>query len=213
MWWFISLVLAYFLGSIPSAYYAVKWIKGSDLRDLGSGNLGFTNCARVLGWKCSVPILVFDILKGVAAVSIARCLVPGQELLAVLAGLVAVLGHNWTIFLGFKGGGKGVATTAGVFAALAPIPFCITVVVFLITIATTRYMSLGSMLGAITLAAISLILIIIESPSAPSLEVLIFSLMAATLIIIRHITNLRRLLRGEESKLGAKKDSFLEKDK
>ena len=207
------MVLAYFLGSIPSAYYAIKWMKGSDLRDLGSGNLGFTNCARVIGWKCSIPILIFDILKGVAAVSIARCLVPNQELLAVLAGLVAVLGHNWTIFLGFKGGGKGVATSAGVFAALAPVPFIITLVVFLITISTTRYMSLGSMLGGVTLAASSLILIIIQSPAAPSLEVLVFSLMAASLIIIRHITNIRLLLRGEESKLGAKKTNFPEKDK
>jgi len=213
MWWFTSVVLAYFLGSIPSAYYAIKWMKGSDLRDLGSGNLGFTNCARVIGWKCSIPILIFDILKGVAAVSIARCLVPNQELLAVLAGLVAVLGHNWTIFLGFKGGGKGVATSAGVFAALAPVPFIITLVVFLITISTTRYMSLGSMLGGVTLAASSLILIIIQSPAAPSLEVLVFSLMAASLIIIRHITNIRLLLRGEESKLGAKKTNFPEKDK
>ncbi len=206
MWWFISLVLAYLLGSIPSAYYAVKWIKGSDLRDLGSGNLGFTNCARVIGWKCSIPILIFDILKGVAAVSIARCLIPGQELLAVLSGLVAILGHNWTIFLGFRGGGKGVATTAGVFASLAPVPFIITSVVFLITIAATRYMSLGSILLGITLAASSLTLIIIQHPAAPSLEVLIFSLMAAALIIIRHIPNIRRLWRGEESKIGAKKD-------
>jgi len=201
----ISLLVAYLLGSIPSAYYAVKWLKGIDLRTVGSGNLGYTNAGRVLGYGWAAPVLLFDILKGTAAVLFVRWLLPGQEYMAIATGLAAILGHTWTIFLGFKGGGKGVAVSAGVFAALSPIPFAIALVLFLLTLAAIRYMSIASITGAISLAASGGALLAKKSPNAPSWEVFIFSTIVALLIVVRHHSNIRRLLRGEEPKFGAKK--------
>lgn len=201
----IGLAAAYILGSIPSAYYAVKWLKGVDLRTVGSGNLGYTNAGRVLGYGWAAPVLLFDILKGALAVLLARWIFPGEEYFAIAAGLAAILGHTWTIFLGFKGGGKGVAVSAGVFSALSPIPFAIAFVLFLITLATTRYMSIGSIVGAASLVAAGGFLLAIGGSFAPSWEVFIFSSIAALLIIVRHHSNIRRLLRGEEPKLSAQK--------
>jgi acyl phosphate:glycerol-3-phosphate acyltransferase len=201
----IGLAAAYLLGSIPSAYYAVKWLKGIDLRTVGSGNLGYTNAGRVLGYGWAAPVLLFDILKGAAAVLIARWMLPGQEYMAILAGMAAILGHTWTVFLGFKGGGKGVAVSAGVFSALSPIPFVVAFILFLGTLAATRYMSIGSIVGAASLVAAGGTLLAMRSPYAPSWEVFLFSSIVALLIIVRHHSNICRLLRGEEPTLSAKK--------
>jgi len=201
----ISIAIAYLFGSIPSAYYAVKWLKGLDLRTVGSGNLGYTNAGRVLGYGWAAPVLLFDILKGTVAVLFMRWMLPGQETMAIAAGLAAILGHTWTIFLGFKGGGKGVAVSAGVFAALSPVPFAIAFVLFLITLATIRYMSIASITGAASLAVAGGVLLAMKSPRAPSMEVLVFSTLVAILIIVRHHSNIRRLLRGEEPKFSVKK--------
>ncbi len=202
----VGLLVAYVLGSIPSAYYAVKWIKGIDLREVGSGNLGYTNAARVLGYAWAVPVLLFDICKGIIAVLIARWLVPGQEIYAILSGLAAILGHTWTIFLGFQGGGKGVATSAGVFAALSPIPFAAALILFLFTLVVTRIMSLGSIVGAFSLVAAGGVLLGVHSSYAPPWEVFGFSVIAAALVIIRHRPNMMRILDGSEPKLGSKKE-------
>ncbi|HQH73851.1 MAG TPA: glycerol-3-phosphate 1-O-acyltransferase PlsY [bacterium] len=197
----VGLLLAYLLGSIPSAYYAGKWIRGIDLRHYGSGNLGFTNAWRTLGFKISIPVLIFDIGKGAAAIGLARWLCPGNEIAAIAAGLAAILGHNWTVFLGFKGGGKGVAVSAGVFLALAPVPFLVTLAVFLLILGATRYMSLASISGAVTLVAAGGILTAVKSPAAPSLEVFVFSLAAAVLLVARHASNIKRLMNGTENRL------------
>lgn len=200
----MALLIAYLLGSIPSAYYAGKWGKGIDLRTVGSGNLGFTNAWRNLGPKWSIPVLLFDIGKGAAAVLIAKALLPGMELLPIFCGLVAILGHSWTIFLGFKGGGKGVATSAGVFLALTPVPMLITAIVFLAVLYTTRYMSLASIAGALALVISGWMFRIFNIDAAPSLPVFLFSLAVAALIIIKHRSNIQRLLNGTEPKLGKK---------
>ncbi|MFB3785563.1 MAG: glycerol-3-phosphate 1-O-acyltransferase PlsY [bacterium] len=199
-----SLITAYLLGSIPSAYYAGKWIRGIDLRKHGSGNLGFTNAWRTLGFKISIPVLLVDIGKGVIAIGLTRWLCPGNELAAIAAGLAAILGHNWTVFLGFQGGGKGVAVSGGVFLALVPVPFLITLAVFLLVLGTTRYMSLASISGAGTLVAAGGILRVLQSPAAPSLEVLIFSVIAAVMLVARHTSNIKRLLNGTENRLSFK---------
>lgn len=220
----IAIVIAYLLGSIPSAYYAGKWVKGIDLRTVGSGNLGFTNALRILGWKWSIPVLIFDIMKGSLAVLIAMVLNPpplepfiyhlmgtepsitvAQEITIILSGLAAILGHNWTIFLGFKGGGKGVATTAGVFLALTPIPFLITLTVFLAVLLTTRYMSLASMFGALTLLASCVVFYQFDFNQAPGEVTLGFVFIAVSLVIFRHISNIKRLLAGTENTFGTSK--------
>lgn len=204
MQWVICLVTAYLLGSIPSAYYAGKWGKGIDLRAYGSGNLGFTNALRALGPKLSAPVLLFDVCKGLTAVFLARWLLPGTELAPVLCGLVAILGHNWTIFLGFQGGGKGVATSSGVFLALMPVPFLLSLAVFLIVLAATRYVSLGSIAGAVALPLAGFVLYWTRLSISPSVEVLTFAVIASLLVVIRHKTNIQRLLDGTEAKIGQK---------
>ncbi len=201
----LALIIAYLLGSIPSAYYMGKWAKGVDLRTVGSGNLGFTNAWRVLGLWMSLPVFAFDIGKGAAAVIIARMLVPNVEWLAIAAGLVAILGHNWTIFLGFKGGGKGVAASAGVFAALTPVPFAITFTLFLIILFTTRYMSIASISGAVILVGCIFVALWMKNEYAPSVEVAIFATIAATMVIIKHKTNILRLWAGTEPRIGQPK--------
>lgn len=202
----ITILIAYMLGSIPAAYYAGKWVKGIDLRECGSGNLGFTNAWRNLGVKWSIPVLIFDIAKGALSVLIAYQIVPGSDWVAILAGLVAILGHNWTIFLGFKGGGKGVAASAGVFWALMPLPFLITLLLFLVVLFTTRIMSLASITGALTLVLSATVFRVMEFSSAPSAEIYLFSIMAAVMIIVKHKSNIERLLQGTEPKLGEKKE-------
>ncbi|MBZ0258104.1 glycerol-3-phosphate 1-O-acyltransferase PlsY [bacterium] len=201
----LALVIAYLLGSIPSAYYMGKWVKGVDLRTVGSGNLGFTNAWRVLGFWMSLPVFAFDVGKGAAAVLVARALAPGLEWLAIAAGLAAILGHNWTIFLGFKGGGKGVAASAGVFAALTPVPFAITFTLFLIILFTTKYMSIASISGAVILVACIYTAHAMGSVFAPSIEVTVFATIAATLLIIKHKSNIQRLWAGTEPRIGRRK--------
>ncbi len=216
----LAIVIAYMLGSVPSAYYAGKWIKGVDLRTAGSGNLGFTNALRVLGLKWSIPVLLFDVLKGAAAIFIAFQLTSFpinfvteisyeeaqyKDYVIVFSGLVAIIGHNWTIFLGFKGGGKGVATSAGVFLALTPIPFFITLAVFLVILFSSRYMSLASILGAVTLAVSCYGLFFLDSTFAPNKVTLGFVFIAALLVIIRHTGNMKRLLAGTENKFSLSK--------
>lgn len=201
----LALVIAYLLGSIPSAYYMGKWVKGVDLRTVGSGNLGFTNAWRVLGLWMSLPVFAFDIGKGAAAVIIARSLAPETEWLAIAAGLAAILGHNWTVFLGFKGGGKGVAASAGVFAALTPVPFAITFTLFLLILFTTRYMSIASISGAAILVICIFTAHAMHSAYAPSLEVTAFATLAATMLIIKHKNNMKRLWAGTEPRIGRQK--------
>lgn len=227
----IAVLIAYILGSIPSAYYVGKWVKGVDLRTVGSGNLGFTNALRTFGLKWSIPVLLFDLFKGTAAVCIAcvvlsypeyslfpnserfsdpeKLHIPTFQFTLVLCGLTAILGHNWTIFLGFKGGGKGVATTAGVFLALTPFPFLITLTVFLVVLFTSKYMSLASMTGAVVLVLTTWSFYWIDATLVQNYVIAGFVVIASLLVIIRHISNIKRLIAGTENKfsLSKKKES------
>ncbi len=198
----VCLIIAYVLGSFPTAYYAGKWIKGVDLRTVGSGNLGFTNAWRVLGPTKSVPVLLIDAIKGVPGILFAYQFYPQNDYLAIGAGLLAILGHSCSLFLGFRGGGKGVAVSIGVFLTLTPICFLAAFAVFLPTLLLTRYMSLASILGAITLVAAGTLFLIMDREIKPSPEIYGFMIFAALLVIIRHHSNIKRLLRGEEHKFG-----------
>ena len=194
---FLAIILSYLLGSIPTSYILGRLWKGIDLRKHGSGNVGATNTFRVLGPIPGVTVLLVDILKGLVAVLlITRLVVSGSisgEWIKVFCGLAAICGHNWTIFLKFRGG-RGVATSIGVFFGLVPQAIGITMIVGVAIIALSRYVSLGSISGAILFP-------ILVCHFKISLPYLFFSLLASLLVIIKHIPNIKRLIKGKENKL------------
>jgi glycerol-3-phosphate acyltransferase PlsY len=198
---FLAIILSYLLGSIPTSYIVGKLWKGIDLRKHGSGNVGATNTFRVLGPIPGVTVLLVDILKGLVAVLlITRLVVSGSisgEWIKVFCGLAAICGHNWTIFLKFRGG-RGVATSIGVFFGLVPQAIGITMIVGVAIIALSRYVSLGSISGAILFP-------ILVCHFKISLPYLFFSLLASLLVIIQHIPNIKRLIKGKENKLSFKR--------
>jgi glycerol-3-phosphate acyltransferase PlsY len=193
----LGLALAYLVGSIPAAYIAGRLVKGIDLRQHGSGNLGATNVLRVLGARVAAVVLAFDAAKGALPVLLFPRLFPsGQpELWAIACGVAAVLGHFRPIFLLGKGGGKGVATGAGVCAALMPIPFAVALAAFLLVVFPTRYVSLGSMVAAAVLPVATAMRHGVRSPY--------FALAALLCVFVlwTHRANMGRLRRGEESRL------------
>lgn len=190
----VGILISYLAGSIPSAYLAGK-ARGVDLRAHGSGNLGATNVARVLGTRVGVLVFVADVLKGFLPVWILpRYLAsPNLELWAVLFGAAAILGHVKPIFLGGKGGGKGVATASGVFLALAFVPLLIAQVVWAAVFHVTRYVSLASLVSAAILPIA--ILTWWREPLSP---VFIASVIVAAFVFWTHRANIGRLRRGEE---------------
>lgn len=200
--WIAGLLAGYLLGSLPTGFLAGKVLKGIDIRQRGSGNTGATNVYRVLGPAPGVVVLLIDIGKGLVPVLlVGRWL--GMGSVQIVAGLGAVLGHMFTPFLRFKGG-KGVATGAGVFLALAPIACLVGLCVWGALVLTTRYVSVGSV-GAALVAPLVLVWqrTVLHHP-IPT-EVVAFGSLAGLLIVIRHIPNLRRLAAGTENRLGRKK--------
>ncbi|MTT31262.1 glycerol-3-phosphate 1-O-acyltransferase PlsY [Terrilactibacillus sp. BCM23-1] len=194
---FISFVLAYLIGSVSFSYLITKKIKKVDIRKEGSGNAGATNTLRVLGIGPAIGVLILDVLKGVMAILIAQAL--HLDLWAVaLSGLCAILGHNFPVFFGFKGG-KGVATTIGVFIMLLPIPFVIAGIIGLVLIAITRYVSLGSIILIILTPTLSLII------GHYSNSITAIGFLIVILAVWQHRMNIVRLFHGEENKLGHKK--------
>ncbi|WP_424766087.1 glycerol-3-phosphate 1-O-acyltransferase PlsY [Paenibacillus sp. sgz302251] len=194
----IAVALSYLLGSVSFSIVIAKWVKGIDIRQHGSGNAGATNTLRVLGKGPGILVFVLDIAKGVAAVWIGHGL-SDNSWIPVLCGLAAIVGHNWPIWFRFKGG-KGIATTVGVIATLAFVPALCAGIVAIATIALTRYVSLGSLL----FAALTPLFIAIFYFSLPLLSV---SLLICIFAFVRHQSNIVKLLKGTENKLGAKKGS------
>jgi len=194
--------MGYLLGSIPSGYLIGKSFKGIDIRDFGSGNIGFANALRVLGLFPGLMVLITDTGKGIIAVWIGYLISPlagiNPQIGGGIAGLLAIIGHNWTIFLKFKGG-KGVATTAGVFLSLTPLPFIFAVLVMVGVVGLTRYISLGSIISGCTLP-----LLIWLCVKDKEWFYVILSIMAAGFIVFKHRSNIKRLLKGEEIRLGEK---------
>jgi acyl phosphate:glycerol-3-phosphate acyltransferase len=192
----LLVLAAYLLGAFPTSYLVARATRGIDLRQHGSGNLGATNAFRVLGWKAASPIFIFDILKGFIPAFWFPLLdgVAAGPLWALAYGSAAVLGHVFSVFVGFKGG-KGVATGAGVFLALAPLAILGSLLIWAGLVLGTGYVSLGSVV-----AAAALPLLVWLSGARP--EVLLLSLALAAFVIYAHRANIRRLLRGEEHRFG-----------
>ena len=196
----ISLFIsAYLLGSIPSAVWFGKLLYGVDVREHGSKNAGATNTIRVLGWKAGLPVFILDVLKGLGAVNLVwiSTYFSGTENfvnLQLLLGAFAVLGHIFPIFAGFRGG-KGVASLFGIILAIAPLPTLLTFGIFLITLFTTKYVSLSSIVSGF---AFPLLIMFVFHTTFQSL--IIFSLIVAILLLLTHQKNIERLIRKEESK-------------
>jgi len=202
----LLLVSAYLIGSIPTSIIAGKVTRGIDIREYGSGNPGATNTFRVLGKKIGVTVGLIDIFKGFFAAFFLPSIVPDGGLLApdvrlILAGFAAVAGHMWTVFAGFRGG-KGVGTSFGVFLGFAPIPSVITLAVWCALTFSTGYVSLGSVVAAVTLP----IAVIVEGAIRGSLStpVTAVAVILGLLVVYRHRSNIVRLARGEENRFGAR---------
>ena len=193
----VALALAYASGSLPFASIA-GWLKGVDLRRQGSGNLGATNVFRVLGWKIGVAVFLADALKGALPVLLLpRHVTQGNPgLWAIACGVAAIAGHVRPLFLGFRKGGKGVATASGVFLALAPIPMLVSFAIFVAVVLASGYVSLGSLVSALVLPAL---LLITEGAGSPLFGV---SLVVAMFVFWTHRANIGRLRRGEEHRFG-----------
>lgn len=188
----LAVVAAYLMGSIPFAQLLSKR-RGVDLRRVGSGNVGATNVLRTLGVKPAVLAMTLDAVKGTVAVLVAQRLTNGAAA-PVVAGLASMIGHVYPVWLRFRGG-KGVATAAGAFAVLTPVAAAVAVGVFLLAVAITRFISVGSMAAAITLASWAI------ASDAPTI-VGVGAAVAAALVIVGHRANVLRLAAGTERRIG-----------
>ncbi len=200
-----GIIISYLIGGIPFGYL-IAVAKGIDIRTQGSGNIGATNVGRVLGKKYGLIIFILDMLKGFAAVflvpaAVSRAvMIPTttDNLLVILCGFCAVLGHAFPVYLKFKGG-KAVATSFGVFIWLVPISIAIAFGVWLLTVIVTRYVSLGSMIGSLSL--VGAIVVVVNSPFGDKVYLTAMSVAVAILIIIRHTSNIQRIIAGTEKKV------------
>jgi acyl phosphate:glycerol-3-phosphate acyltransferase len=196
----LGVAAAYLLGSIPSAYIAGKLLKGIDLRQHGSGNLGATNVYRVLGAKVAIAVLLFDTAKGAVPVWLFSRSVPADQRIwwAIAFGVAAILGHVRSAFLGWKGGGKGVATAGGVFLALAPAAMLAALGAWLVVAVSTGYVSLASLTAATVLPIALVVTKGVRSPLTA------LAALVAAFVFWTHRANIGRLRRGEESRFGRK---------
>ncbi len=198
-----SVIVAYLLGSLSFSYLIVRALSGVDIRTVGSGNAGATNVLRVAGKGPALAALVLDAGKGIAAVLVARWLDAGPATVA-LVGLAAVIGHMAPVFFGFRGG-KGVATAAGTLGILAPTATLLALVLFVLVVAVSRYVSLGSVVVALAHPWLILLLSRLR-PGADALDPwLVFSSISIGLLVVtKHRANLARLMSGTEKRLAEK---------
>jgi len=204
----IVIVVSYLLGSIPFGYLLVRIFRGQDVREVGSHNIGATNVARTGSKGLAVATLILDVLKGYAAVATALWLgrpsggrgfdysPEHHYLLAALAGFFAMVGHMFPAWLGFKGG-KGVATAVGAFAAIAPRAVLVSLALFVVIVAISRYVSLGSIFGTLVFPFAAWWL----NPHTRHITVMFYIVAASLLIVVRHKDNIRRLVAGNENRL------------
>jgi acyl phosphate:glycerol-3-phosphate acyltransferase len=196
--WPLWLLASYLIGAIPTSYLVGKVFRGIDLREYGSRNLGATNLYRTLGWKFAIPVGLFDVAKGaVPVLAFGGLAPPSIPQFPVLCGVSAVMGHVFSIFVGFKGG-KGVATAAGMVMALAPLAFLVVLAVWLAVVRLTGYASLASVAAAGLFPLADYLL----DPARRSISSLALDAGLALFIIWKHRSNIQRLLRGTENRFG-----------
>jgi len=207
------IILSYLIGSIPTSIIVSKAAKGIDIREHGSGNAGGTNVMRVLGWKHGLFVILLDALKGVLAVVVVARLhygtMPFQNLtpfddftlVQIISGISAVVGHIWTVFAGFKGG-KGIATALGMLLMIVTVDILIALGVFVIVVFISRYVSLGSLAGAVSVPVTLFIRENVFHVNIPNYNTLLpFLILLAFLVIFTHRKNVVRLLNGSENKI------------
>ena len=204
----LAIAISYLLGSIPFGYLIVRLTQGADVRETGSGGTGATNVSRRAGKAAGVVTLVLDALKGTAAVLIARIILEyggapksANEWWIAMAAVAVMLGHMFPIWLRFRGG-KGVATGVGVFLVLAPVAVTVSAIVFFLIVWRTRYVSLGSMVAAISVPLLVLLQVVVFKRTGPSGPVLVSTTVGAALIVFAHRGNISRLMARNESKFG-----------
>lgn len=190
----LSAVISYLLGSISFSYLIAKKVAGIDIRAHGSGNAGATNTLRVLGTWPAILVLLLDATKGMASVAISWWISDFNSVIGALAGIFAIIGHNWPIFFQFRGG-KGIATTVGVSLLISPLAFFVSVLLCVAIIAITRYVSLGSL---VFVTAFPILLYVTTHDLSLCLVVLIITVFG----FVRHYSNIRNLLAGRERKIG-----------
>lgn len=206
-------IVSYLVGSIPNSIIISKLVKGIDIRNYGSGNAGGTNVFRVLGWKWGVLAIVLDAFKGALAVIVVARLyldsfpftniTPFDDftLVQIICGITAVIGHIWTVFAGFKGG-KGIATALGFLLTIITVDMLLALIVFTLTVSLSRYISLGSLLAAVSVPLILIVRENIFGVDIPGYHTILPFVTALTLLVIyTHRKNIDRLIKGSESKI------------
>jgi acyl phosphate:glycerol-3-phosphate acyltransferase len=199
----VAFLVAYLIGSLPFGLLIGRYVAGVDIRQAGSGNIGATNVARVLGKRLGLIVLILDCLKGALPTALLPLLLSDSDSLrlhlAVVSGTAAILGHMFPCWLKFRGG-KGVATALGVALALAPLSTAAAFVVFVLVVALTRIVSLGSVLAACSFCGVELWSLRPSPFGDVTWSLAAFSTLVPLLIIFRHLANLARLMRGTEPK-------------
>jgi acyl phosphate:glycerol-3-phosphate acyltransferase len=201
----IAVVIAYLLGAVPTSVWIGKIFYNIDVRDHGSGNAGATNTIRVLGLKAGIPVLIFDIFKGWIAVYSAHFYTwswenPGLTEFRIMLALAAVVGHVFPVYARFRGG-KGIATLLGVGFGLFPLGATIALCVFILVVALSKFVSLGSIIAAVTFPLTELVVL----GNHDSIPLMVLAILIAVFVPVTHRKNINRLLRGEESKVSFKK--------
>jgi glycerol-3-phosphate acyltransferase PlsY len=191
------LPLSYLLGSLPWGYMLPRWRRGVDIREYGSGRTGMSNVLRTAGGRVAALVLGLDVGKGVLAVMLARVII-GETQAEVAAGLLVLIGHNWPVFLQFRGG-RGIAPGAGVLAIIAPISAAISLIGFIFATLFSRYLSLGSITGVVA-ACLSLLALDLLGLSATPYT--IYGFLGGAIIIWQHRDNIQRIRQGNETRLG-----------
>lgn len=190
------LLASYFIGAIPTGYLAGRLVRGIDLREHGSRNLGATNVYRTLGWRYALPVGLVDVAKGAVPVLLFAPRVSNSQLFALACGIAAIVGHVFSVFVRFRGG-KGVATAAGVMLGLTPLALGVAALTWIVLVKLTGYVSLASIAGA---AVLPVAVYLLERTERP--EILWLDALVALAIIWLHRANIRRLLNGTESRFG-----------